>query len=57
MFDMQLIFLCSDPSGPPFYALSFFTRIGFINIMRLKSANLKNIIRINPRLRFSTRYN
>ena len=25
--------------------------------MRLKSANFKNIIKINPRLRFLTRYN
>ena len=52
-------FLCSDPCGPPYYSytLSFFTRIGFINIMRPKSANFENIIRINPRLRFSTRYN
>ena len=35
----------------------FFTRIDFINILRLKSANFKNIIKINLRLGFSTRYN
>ena len=35
----------------------FFTRIYFIKILTLKPANFQNIIRINQRLRFSTRYN
>ena len=29
----------------------FFTRIDFIKVLLLKSANFKNIIRINPRLK------